>query len=338
MSSDTDQPRQRTVAELLAEHGDSAATGRRRRRREADASGGGAPSDSASGTTAAVDAVAARFRHISPARAVTSEPVPGLARDNSARVAGAAADAPAPQAPDRSPDPRQAPEAFTPSDQQDRPTDRMPRVRDVRPGALDPGSTGPMDLHWSAEDVAPPVPVGDGRANAVGEDQPPASAWERMRASRRSVTVDGGPPTQADAPFDLDDLPVGRVDLVKRAEPVRPGAGADRGTLAVLDAPVESGRRLGRSAVAASSGQAWMAVVAQWIVGAVGGAALWVGFRFLWRELPVVALAAAMIVTVGLVLAVRALLRNDDLRTTMFAVLVGLLLTVSPALLVLLGK
>jgi hypothetical protein len=84
-----------------------------------------------------------------------------------------------------------------------------------------------------------------------------------------------------------------------------------------------------------SAGQAWAAVVAQWIAGAIGGAALWVGFRFLWRDLPVVALAAAVLVTVGLVLVVRALMHNDDRRTTLFAVLVGLLLTVSPAILVL---
>ena len=31
-------------------------------------------------------------------------------------------------------------------------------------------------------------------------------------------------------------------------------------------------------------GPAWAAVVAQWIAGAIGGAALWVGFRFLWRR------------------------------------------------------
>ena len=55
---------------------------------------------------------------------------------------------------------------------------------------------------------------------------------------------------------------------------------------------------------APSAGQAWAAVVAQWIAGAIGGAALWVGFRFLWRDLPVVALAAALLVTVGLVLVV----------------------------------
>ena len=102
--------------------------------------------------------------------------------------------------------------------------------------------------------------------------------------------------------------------------------------------PAESRRKWLPGAVADTASQAWAAVLAQWVAGAVGGAALWVGFRFLWRSLPVVALAAAVLVTVGLVVVVRALLRNDDMRTTMFAVLVGLLLTASPAILVLLGR
>src|SRR4051794_10835586 len=84
--------------------------------------------------------------------------------------------------------------------------------------------------------------------------------------------------------------------------------------------------------------QAWAGVVAQWLAGAVAGAVLWVLFRFLWRELPVVALAAAVLVTAGLVLLVRQLLHHVDRRTTGFAVLVGLLLTASPAVLVLLGR
>ena len=79
-------------------------------------------------------------------------------------------------------------------------------------------------------------------------------------------------------------------------------------------------------------------MLAQWIAGALGGAALWVGFRFLWRSLPVVALTASVLVTVGLIVLVRALLRSKDWRTTGLAVLIGLLLTVSPALLVLLDR
>jgi hypothetical protein len=84
--------------------------------------------------------------------------------------------------------------------------------------------------------------------------------------------------------------------------------------------------------------QAWAGVVAQWLAGAVAGAVLWVLFRYLWRGLPVVALAAALLVTAGLVVLVRQLLHDVDRRTTGFAVLVGLLLTASPAVLVLLGR
>lgn len=106
-----------------------------------------------------------------------------------------------------------------------------------------------------------------------------------------------------------------------------------------FDAPPPRERRLGRSAAAAPVGaSAWGAVIVQWIAGALGGAVLWVAFRYLWRNLPVVAVAASAIVTIGLVLIVRALLHNDDRRTTVFAVLVGLLLTVSPVILVLMGR
>jgi hypothetical protein len=89
---------------------------------------------------------------------------------------------------------------------------------------------------------------------------------------------------------------------------------------------------------AARPARVWAGVVAQWLAGAVAGAVLWVLFRYLWRGLPVVALAAALLVTAGLVLLVRQLLHDVDRRTTGFAVLVGLLLTASPAVLVLLGR
>ena len=43
------------------------------------------------------------------------------------------------------------------------------------------------------------------------------------------------------------------------------------------------------------------------------------------------ALVVALAVTVGLVLLVRKIRRADDLQTTVLAVLVGLIVTVSPA-------
>ncbi len=76
----------------------------------------------------------------------------------------------------------------------------------------------------------------------------------------------------------------------------------------------------------------------QWVAGAVGGAALWVAFRFLWSIMPVLALVAAVLTTAGLVLLVRVIRRSDDVKTTIFAVLVGVVVTVSPAVLVLVAQ
>ncbi len=196
------------------------------------------------------------------------------------------------------------------------------RRRADRSAMLDPGQTGPIQ---TLDDGGP--------STAVGLAPPGAEAWHRDRTARRGPH-DGGPATAASAPFDLDaeddvdDEFDGFSDLAPDADPDDHPAGL----------PEAPRRRRAHSSAPQSAGQAWAAVVAQWVAGAIGGAALWVGFRFLWRDLQVVALAAAVLVTVGLVLVVRALMHNDDRRTTLFAVLVGLLLTVSPAILVLLGR
>ncbi len=412
MSSETDHPRQRTVAELLAEHGSGgASTGRRRRRRESDGDDGQPVDDTAAvtpagrppappvgggagprnGGTPPVKGGPTPFNGtgIAPAawafppagphgsgsngagpppgsglngpdRSVLREPVP---QEPVAREEYAAPDF-SPRAYVPEPEP---PRAAPPRRGRDNATDHFPRYREERTGVLDPGLTGPIEqlprpalpaassldertveeplvgsrngtaepLAGSRNGTAEPLagsrngtaePLADPHADAgfdgdggpatmVGAAPAGAEAWHRSRTGPRPD--DGGPATQAAALPDVVDHPAGLDDEDGAAEPQR---------------------RLGRSSGDPSPGQAWAAVVAQWIVGAVGGAALWVGFRFLWRELPVVALAAAVLVTVGLVLIVRALLRNNDMRTTVFAVLVGLLLTVSPAILVLLGR
>jgi hypothetical protein len=388
MSSETDHPRQRTVAELLAEHGAAGATtGRRRRRREPDADGGvpvdirppaqpvGRPpaATSDAGTTAVAPVHGGRTNGNGPSNPTgsangnglsnptgaangngPSNPI-GAANGNGAHVNGNGV-APAAWAfpsatPDRSvlrepvpqePAPRDGyvapdfgPRAYSPEPLQpparprisrESPTEHFPRFGgEQRTGVLDPGLTGPIEQPPGPSLDEPTLDSDDGGpATMVGAAPKGAEAWHRSRTRARTDS-DGGPATEAAPMPDFDDHPAGLA-----------GDEDD-------DGAEEPRRRLGRSAGRprtgqASAGQAWAAVVAQWIVGAVGGAALWVGFRFLWRELPVVALAAAVLVTVGLVLVVRALLRNSDMRTTVFAVLVGLLLTVSPAILVLLGR
>ncbi|MGM1062538.1 hypothetical protein [Saccharothrix sp. Mg75] len=80
-----------------------------------------------------------------------------------------------------------------------------------------------------------------------------------------------------------------------------------------------------------SAGKEWLVMLGQLAVGVVGGAALWLGFNYLWRTLAPAALVVALGVTIGLVLMVRKIRRADDLQTTVLAVLVGLIVTVSPA-------
>ncbi|CRK60224.1 putative exported protein of unknown function with OmpA family domain [Alloactinosynnema sp. L-07] len=87
-----------------------------------------------------------------------------------------------------------------------------------------------------------------------------------------------------------------------------------------------------------SAGREWAIMAGQLALGVVGGAAVWLGFNWLWGFLPAAALIAAVVVIVGLVLIVRKIRRAEDLQTTVLAVLVGLVVTVSPAVLLLLGR
>lgn len=338
MSSETDHPRQRTVAELLAEHGggEAAATGRRRRRRESDESAAGGqvvplvPDPVVTPGPAVADRSVLR-EPVPPVRAVPDEP--------RRRRTPTAAPAPPPVTP--APPPPQArpfvpAPAVTPEPVRENPTDVMPRFRedaaDVRPDT-GPGEdlfTRPIPQQSTSsphddEDAGPSTMIGG----------PPVGAedWHRARtedARREGTAVAGGPATAAG-------FGAGFVDAGE--EPAGLGARLPAVDLEKHDAPPPRERRLGRgSAAAQAAAPTWAGVLVQWIAGALGGAVLWVLFRFLWRNLPVVALASAVLVTVGLVVIVRALLHNEDRRTTIFAVLVGLLLTVSPAILVLLGR
>ena len=91
-------------------------------------------------------------------------------------------------------------------------------------------------------------------------------------------------------------------------------------------------------ATEASPAKQWMMLAGQLALGALGGAAVWLGFNWLWVELPAAALIAALAVTVGLVLIVRKVRRAEDLQTTVLALLVGLVVTISPAALLLVSQ
>lgn len=88
----------------------------------------------------------------------------------------------------------------------------------------------------------------------------------------------------------------------------------------------------------ASPAKQWLALAGQLALGVAGGAAVWLGFNWLWGQLPAAALIAALVVTVGLVWIVRKVRRAEDLQTTVLALLVGLVVTVSPAALLLVSR
>ncbi|MFC4853065.1 hypothetical protein [Actinophytocola glycyrrhizae] len=87
-----------------------------------------------------------------------------------------------------------------------------------------------------------------------------------------------------------------------------------------------------------SPAKEWAIMGGQLALGVIGGAGIWLGFNWLWGFMPQAALVAALAVIVGLVLIVRKIRRAEDLQTTFLAVLVGLVVTVSPAALLLLNK
>jgi len=387
MTSDTERPRQRTVAELLAEHGDTAAPSRRRRRRapddepaEAFAPDGGdsrpiVAQRTSSPTYPGGVPDASSHPYFEPgdndrreAYRVVSRPDGTVQRPGSTTPRSGASAWSAPPASDprlgerqraaRSDDVQQGVREFS--------TDVMPRIA-AAPAAFDPGAdtqiTGPIPLGRQPEPVrrdTGPIAVAGVAPAGVG---------------RPATAPDGGPPTQF-SPGVVDDDPDDYADADPIADEwadddwsddewVDDDADAADGDPAEdadgrYDAPSaaeveydddlddeldlddqvddEDDLEVPERQRAAPNGPTWPAVIAQWIAGAIGGAALWVGFRFLWKGYPIVAIAAALAVTIGLVVIVRALLRAKDVRTTIFAVLVGLLLTASPAILVLIGR
>jgi hypothetical protein len=87
-----------------------------------------------------------------------------------------------------------------------------------------------------------------------------------------------------------------------------------------------------------SPAKQWAVLGGQLAAGVVAGAVAWLGFDWLWMKIPAAALICALGVIGALVWIIRKIRRADDMQTTVLAVLVGLIATVSPAALLLLSK
>lgn len=82
----------------------------------------------------------------------------------------------------------------------------------------------------------------------------------------------------------------------------------------------------------------WLMLALQMTAGVVGGGGLWLGFRVLWLSIPVAAVAAAVVVTGCLVFIARRSASTSDTQTIVLAAVVGLVCTVSPVAVVLVGQ
>jgi hypothetical protein len=364
MRPDSDPARQRTVAELLAQHGGvDTAVPRRRRRDDPDSDAPDVPAPREPETVRdltppGLPGVPSPWTPPTPGAPVrpggfATQPV--LPRPSPAAENGPGATTRLGSVPHgstrRLPGPSTGPGPVLPEPRRDRP---------FLPNALrGPGAPPvPSGLRTVGPWTPPAGPVG---RREVPDPGPATGAWNPFTddasgaepGDGSSATVPGSPAVRTGAPRfpavparlpveqhpDDDDPRVDEPDGALRT------GGFARGDAALDDpafddpafddaafddpAPDDPGPPLARS---------WAGVVAQWLTGAVVGAVLWVLFRYLWRGLPVVACAAALLVTAGLVVGVRQLLHDVDRRTTAFAVLVGLLLTASPAVLVVLGR
>ncbi|WP_410668349.1 hypothetical protein [Amycolatopsis sp. cmx-4-68] len=195
----------------------------------------------------------------------------------------------------------------------DTPDDGYPED-DFEPDGFAPESSG----YQAAYDAGPPT----------GTYPPPMPFAPGDRASRTPVPddlepyerefADGYPPDGPD--FEQDDY------------------GYEQGEGYEDDEYDDVAEPAAEPAPAASPGKQWLALAAQLAMGVVGGAAVWLGFNWLWVNLPAAALVAALLVVVALVWIVRKIRRAEDLQTTVLAVLVGLVVTVSPAALLLVGR
>jgi hypothetical protein len=170
---------------------------------------------------------------------------------------------------------------------------------------------------------APPPPFAPARATPSPGFAPAATNEGRLDLDDGfSLGTDGG---DLDDEYDYDDEPLDEYDAELDDEPLDEYDG---------EAPDE----LEDAGLETSPAKQWLVLAGQLALGVVGGAAVWLGFNWLWVTLPAAALVVALLVVVGLVWIVRKIRRAEDLQTTVLAVLVGLVVTVSPAALLLVSR
>jgi hypothetical protein len=220
---------------------------------------------------------------------------------------------PAPRPPLKPPMPRNgtAPEAAT---------EQIPKVGGPPPGRNNTGQHPFPPSRPAMRPVPPPAaPFGPDQRNGLSPDR-----FQGDDSDLYTQVDLGDGPVDGYGDYPVDSVDDGMDDLDGDERDDAPGWADDD-----LDDDLDG---------APSAGREWLIMAAQVAVSVIGGAAVWLGFNWLWGRFPQAALVAALAVIVGLVWIVRKIRRADDLQTTGLAVLVGLFVTVSPAALLLLSR
>ncbi|MEU6127598.1 hypothetical protein ABZ805_00355 [Saccharopolyspora sp. NPDC047091] len=231
---------------------------------------------------------------------------------------------------------------------------------------------GPSDAEMTVQQPVLPGPAPAGPHDQATRSVPLEGATEqlpRVEAEAKSAGAEGtamlayppadAAPARSDDPYDFDDYEdydsgtgyagqAGYDDYADDAEATRyrgDGYDADdefddydEALPAGLDADDYRADAADEEESAPTTGKEWLVLALQGGAGLVCGGVVWFAFRWLWTAIPIAALVAALAITGALVFVARKFLRTDDLQTILLAVLVGLICTVSPAALLLIGQ
>lgn len=134
-------------------------------------------------------------------------------------------------------------------------------------------------------------------------------------------------------PDDYDDSEevLGRENRLDRTRSALIGRfGSAGGKFAATKAGFGAAVRTGDRETTDDPRKQWMVLGAQSVGAAIAGMLAFKGFEMLWEAQPLVALALAVVVILGLVALVRILRRGDDMFSTVIAVVVGVFVTLGP--------
>lgn len=170
-----------------------------------------------------------------------------------------------------------------------------------------------------------------------GDWPDPAGRGHPDRGERRGGRAPGGPPPLAERPRSQRDDPMYGLDETEIVHPAMLGLPPQRGAppdwdhdVDDYDFPHDEELEEERQPV-----REWLVTIGQLVVGACAGAVLWLVFRWMWRFQPTFSAVLGVLVTVAAVLLVRRIWRSNDARTIVMTVLIGLFVTMSPAVLLL---